>query len=463
MTSLTGRLGEWVGENGAPIEITPSHWFPMPIDKYRLHQDEGSSAPARAGPSAWRARRHSFFPFSLRWAAPQRPTTSDVVAPRSVPLAAPVTVAAVEAQTAPVEAKRTSHAPQGFATSSIAAALVAAALIGVYFRAEVAAYVTQYAGLQDIFGVSAIGGQVVEQETRLPSQDSRKTDLLALQQQAEADQARAQAGAQEAAQVKQAAEASAPEARQSSEKEQRAEVLANDLAEARGAIDGLNLQLRAEAAQTAQLLGQEREKTATLMQDATAARRELTASTPTAHLRACSLMERAERLECLDKLSRDIAPPDRSAPGGDNWIISETTSPVDYTPIATATTSSRDGSNGSSMRLSIHCRGGRTELVVAGPAVSRSSGDYAISYRINDDRPVQLAARSPSFGTGAAFTGDVIRLLQSLPEEGHVAVRISTRSGAAQDGHFLLGGLKTVREKLAAACKWPHVVARPRN
>jgi len=417
-----------------------------------------------------------------------------------------VTVAAVEAQTAPVEAKRTSHAPQGFATSSIAAALVAAALIGVYFRAEVAAYVTQYAGLQDILGVSAIGGQVVAQEIRLPSQDSRKTELLALQQPAEADQA----GAQEAAQVKQAVQASAPEARQSSEKEQRAEVLTNDVAEARGAIDRLNPQLPAEAAQTAQLPGQEREQTAALMagdeavqlkqeaesalaearqslekeqraevltndlaeargaidgpnpqlpaeaaqtaqlpgqergqtaalvQDATAARRELTASTPTA--------------------TRD-----RSAQGGDNWIISETTSPVDYTPIVTATTSSRGGSNGSSMRLSIYCRGGRTELVVAGPAVSRGSGDYAISYRINDDRPVQLAARSPLFGTGAAFTGDVIRLLKSLPEEGHVAVRISARSGAAQDGDFLLGGLKTAREKLAAACKWPHVVARPRT
>src|SRR5712664_1141696 len=436
------EAGEWVGENGAPIKITPSHWFPLPVDKYRLHEDEGSSAPSRAGPSASPARRHSFFPFSLRWAAPQRPTTSDVVAPRSAPLAAPMTVAAVEAQTAPVEAKRTSQARQGFATSSIAATLVAAALIGVYFRTEFAAYVTQYAGLQDIFGVSAIGGQVVAQETGLPSQEPRKTDLLALQQQAEADQARAQAGAQEAAQVKQAVEASAPEARQSLEqsleKEQRAEVLTNDLAEARGAIDRPNPQLPAEAAQTAQLPGQEREKAAALVQDATAARLELTASTPT-------------------------APPDRSAQGGDNWIISETTSPVDYTPIVTATTSSRGGSNGSSMRLSIYCRGGRTELVVAGPAVSRGSGDYAISYRINDDRPVQLAARSPSFGTGAAFTGDVIRLLKSLPEEGHVAVRISARSGAAQDGDFLLGGLKTAREKLDAACKWPHVVARPRT
>jgi hypothetical protein len=168
------------------------------------------------------------------------------------------------------------------------------------------------------------------------------------------------------------------------------------------------------------------------------------ASDPMAHLRACSLMERAARLECLENLSRNIAPPARPASGGDNWVVSETTSPVDYTPVVVATTFSRGGSDGSSMQLSIHCRGGRTELVVAGPTI-RSGEDYAISYRINDDQPVQLAAGPPSFGTGAAFAGDVVRLLQSLPEQGDFAVRLSTRAGADRDGHFLLSGLKMVR------------------
>src|SRR6187431_1177237 len=85
-------------------------------------------------------------------------------------------------------------------------------------------------------------------------------------------------------------------------------------------------------------------------------------SDPVAQLRACSLMERAERLECLDRLSRDIAAaPDRPARGGGNWMISETTSPVDYTPIVTAVALSRGGSDGSLMQLAIYCRGGRTE------------------------------------------------------------------------------------------------------
>jgi hypothetical protein len=186
-------------------------------------------------------------------------------------------------------------------------------------------------------------------------------------------------------------------------------------------------------------------------------------SDPVAELRACSVMEHAERLECLDKLSRNIAPPDHPVPTADNWIVSETTSPVDYAPIVTATTVSRPDSDGPSMQLSIRCRAGRTELVLAGPAVSGGRRDYAISYRINDDSPVQLPAGSPSFGTGIAFTGDVVRLLQPLPEEGVIAIRLSPRTGAAQDGYFQLGGLKLAREKVAAACKWPHVIAKPRN
>src|ERR1700676_5226741 len=147
------EAGEWIGENGVPTKITPSDWYPMPRDKYLSLESDGSSNPSQVRPSPAWARR--------------------------------------------------------YATSSIAAALVAAALIGTYFRDDVAALVTRYAGQQDnIFGGSTIGEQVVVQGTQLQSHDSQKTNLLALQQQAEADQA----SAQEAARVKQAVAASVPDA-----------------------------------------------------------------------------------------------------------------------------------------------------------------------------------------------------------------------------------------------------------
>jgi hypothetical protein len=187
------------------------------------------------------------------------------------------------------------------------------------------------------------------------------------------------------------------------------------------------------------------------------------ADDPLAQLRACSLMERPERLECLDKLSRATAPSARPAPKADGWIISQTTSPVDYAPIATATIAAREVAGESAMQLSVRCRGGRTELALAGPAVSGRGEDYVISYRVNGGQRVQVAAAVPAFGAGIAFKGDAVALLQSLPSEGELAVQLSPRVGMAQDRIFSLVGLDTVRAKIAATCKWPHAVATPNN
>ena len=102
-----------------------------------------------------------------------------------------------------------------------------------------------------------------------------KIYLSALQQQAEDDPDRPQAGAKKTTQIKQAEETSDQQARQSLEREQHLEALANELAEARRAINGLRLQLRADAENSRQLLEQERTKAAALFQDVTAARQEL--------------------------------------------------------------------------------------------------------------------------------------------------------------------------------------------
>jgi len=184
------------------------------------------------------------------------------------------------------------------------------------------------------------------------------------------------------------------------------------------------------------------------------------AEDPAAQLHDCTPMERAERLECPDKASRPIAPAHQAASKADNWIVSQTTSPVDYSPVATATTSSHDGAAESAMKLSIRCRRGRTELVVAGSGIS-GRGDYAIFYRINDGQQVQIAAAPPAFGAGIAFGGDVVRLLQSLPDAGSLSVHLAPRTGTAVDGTFSLGGWESVRAKMIAACKWSHPAEKP--
>jgi hypothetical protein len=205
---------EWVGENGEPKKITPTHWHPMLRDRYLLQEDRRSSNPSQVG----RARRR-------------------------------------------------------LAASSITATLIAAALIGLYFRPEVAAHVTRYAG--QLAGVSMNDEQVVAQGTQLPSQDS-KTALPAPRQ-TEANQASVPVEAQEAPQIQQVAVASVPEARQSL-KEERAEAMAQEPTETPRAIEGLDVQLQMEAAKSARSLEQERDKT-TALAEAAAARQELTAGT----------------------------------------------------------------------------------------------------------------------------------------------------------------------------------------
>jgi len=188
-------------------------------------------------------------------------------------------------------------------------------------------------------------------------------------------------------------------------------------------------------------------------------------------LRACSLLAPAERLECLDKLSREITPSPRAvaspapkvAPAADNWIVSETTSPLDYTPVAIATASYGGGPDGAALQLSIQCRGGRTDLVIAGPALTRRGEDYVVSYVVDDGQPVVVAAGTPASGTGVAIKGDVVRLLASLPDRGDIAFRVTARQGPTLEGRYALAGLKIVLDRLAAPCKWPAAAGAPRN
>jgi hypothetical protein len=42
-------------------------------------------------------------------------------------------------------------------------------------------------------------------------------------------------------------------------------------------------------------------------------------------------------------------------------------------------------------------------------------------------------------------------------------VLVMSLRGSSQQGIFSLNGLETVRAKIGATCKWPHVLAKPNN
>jgi hypothetical protein len=203
------EAGQWLGENGEPTKITPTHSYPLARDQYLRREDE------RLRNQSWRG-----------------------------------------------------HARR-FAVSSISVTLVAAAFIATDSRAEIAAYVTRYAGHED--------RHITEQESRLANQGSRSS--LVAQQQAEADQASAPAEAQQVAPVQRIFVVSVPEAQQSLKEGRTEGWAAAEPTEARRAIDGFDMQLQAEAGRSTQSLEVEREKASARALEAAVARKELASST----------------------------------------------------------------------------------------------------------------------------------------------------------------------------------------
>src|SRR5258706_16270037 len=116
-------------------------------------------------------------------------------------------------------------------------------------------------------------------------------------------------------------------------------------------------------------------------------------------LKACSQFEGIERLKCVDELLQEMAP-DSAQPQGPNWIISETTSPVDYRPQIAALTTARASSQDAPSSLAIHCRARRTELIVSttGSWKQAADGEMKVVYRVNNEPSVEQRWRAAETG-----------------------------------------------------------------
>jgi hypothetical protein len=188
------------------------------------------------------------------------------------------------------------------------------------------------------------------------------------------------------------------------------------------------------------------------------------AGDPMEELRACSNLTHAERAKCLDRLSREMAsqsagPRTTSGSEGtamrDSWIFSETTSPIDYSPVVVASVIARGPPDGAGMKLSIACRGASTSLALAAPGVLPASGGYTVSYAVDGGSPTTLTAAATPSGTSMDLRTDVVRLLASLPAQGEIAFRIVGHQGGTLEGRYSLARLTATRDRMAVSCKWP--------
>jgi hypothetical protein len=142
----------WVAKNGKPYNITPAYWHAMELASPLEGECNSSS----------RLQTDSILP--NLGAAPQPIAVSTDAFPPPPPgtNSDPVRVVSFGKQIPHAKAHR-SHAQHRFA-ASCGAAMVAAAVIGMYFRGDVVAYVTQQADRADELGVgSRSQGSTLEQ------------------------------------------------------------------------------------------------------------------------------------------------------------------------------------------------------------------------------------------------------------------------------------------------------------
>ena len=152
---------------------------------------------------------------------------------------------------------------------------------------------------------------------------------------------------------------------------------------------------------------------------------------------------------------------DRPARGTD-WILSETTSPVDYSPLINAviraTADVKDGPN----TFAVRCRAQHTELSIRtdGAWAAPRGNDLLVDYQI-DDRPV---VRQPwilsTDGKTATYKNDPVELLQSIPEGATLKVAVADKGNVRREATFELTGLSGIRHKVGTACKWAPVTAK---
>jgi hypothetical protein len=149
-------------------------------------------------------------------------------------------------------------------------------------------------------------------------------------------------------------------------------------------------------------------------------------------------------------------PPDARALDAD-WVVSETTSPVDYSPAISAVIRSTSVQKDAPNALTIRCRQLRTELMLRTEGtwrISRAS-EVLVVYQINDQPFVSLQWAASADGKAAIYKDDAVNLLRSLPEGARLKINVLDGPGPGHDATFQLTGLDAVRKKIAMACKWP--------
>jgi hypothetical protein len=145
-----------------------------------------------------------------------------------------------------------------------------------------------------------------------------------------------------------------------------------------------------------------------------------------------------------------------------NWIVSETTSPVDFSPLVIAAVRAKSEVKDGPNALAVRCRARHTELSIRtdGAWGAPRGNEFLVDYQINDHPVVRQPWILSPDGKTATYKYDPVELLRSMPEGARLKVAVADKGNVRREATFELAGLSVIRQKVGTACKWVPVTAQ---
>jgi hypothetical protein len=167
-----------------------------------------------------------------------------------------------------------------------------------------------------------------------------------------------------------------------------------------------------------------------------------------------------ERLKCYDGLAASPGatgnPTESKEPADAAWQVSDEKSPLDDSPLLTASLRSSDGKASLLMR----CKDRKTEVAVTKWGFVKCGTDVRVVYRIDQEQAVETPWNSHS-SCVLAIAPSPIPFIRALTDQGKIYFRIFDHHDAPYDALFNIGKVSEVRSRLAEACEWDKATSNP--
>ncbi|MBR1179592.1 hypothetical protein JQ617_36900 [Bradyrhizobium sp. KB893862 SZCCT0404] len=152
-------------------------------------------------------------------------------------------------------------------------------------------------------------------------------------------------------------------------------------------------------------------------------------------------------------------------PAARGWLISETSSPRDFSPLFVAKLYALlPVPADAPQTLVLRCRNQRTEISLGASGVWHASRGGDVEVVMSSD---QAAARALRWrlavdGRTAFMADDPVDLIRAL-DGGRMSVAVTDGTGRTLSATFDLAGIDSVRARLANVCRWPNATLESRG